>query len=96
MAIRDIDDLPAPEPVVLTGLVLNPVKSSSVAALGYDPASRRFAVRFTNGREYTYADVDPDTAQQVLAAPSAGLAVNQLLVKGDFVYSITPPKDPDA
>jgi hypothetical protein len=67
-------DKPAP-------IALNPVKSSSVAAVGYDRAGLRFGVQFKSGATYHYGDVDAKTAEAILAAESVGSAVSQHLVK---------------
>jgi hypothetical protein len=48
------------------------VKSSSVAAYGYDEATRTLAVRFLNGGVYHYADVPPETATGLGSAKSIG------------------------
>lgn len=51
---------------------LQQVKSSMLAAHGYDPESRTLAVQFTNGATYHYADVPPEAAEAFAKAESAG------------------------
>lgn len=65
---------------------LHEVKSSNVAALGYDAPSMRMAVQFKGGATYQYNGVDAKTADEVQSAESVGSAVNRLLVRGKFKY----------
>lgn len=53
-------------------IALKPVQSSSLAAVGHDPATNTLAVRFTNGSVYHYADVPAAEAEALLASPSVG------------------------
>ena len=54
---------------------LLPVKSSMLAALGYDPVSRTLAVRFTGSNYvHSYTDVPPEVVAAIRAAPSIGKA----------------------
>jgi len=48
------------------------VKSSNIAAVGYDAASHTLAVRFTSGATYHYEGVSPQTHAALLAAKSIG------------------------
>lgn len=49
-----------------------PVESSSIAALGYDPATMTLEVEFTSGRVYRYFDVPELAARRLMKAPSIG------------------------
>lgn len=52
---------------------LTPVKSSQVAAIGYDPASKTLAVTFTRGSHvYHYPEVSPETHLAFVGAKSIG------------------------
>lgn len=74
-------------------LPLQEVKSSNVAAVGYDAASSVFAVQFKSGpAQYHYAGVPPKVAEQVMAAPSVGSAVSKLLVKGGYTHERIDPE----
>ncbi|HSK95041.1 MAG TPA: KTSC domain-containing protein [Euzebyales bacterium] len=56
---------------------LVPVDSSSIAAVGYDPATRVLHVRFVSGRAYLYHDVPPSTYAALLRAESKGAYFNR-------------------
>lgn len=49
-----------------------PVTSSSIDAVGYDPETSTLHVQFASGRTYEYANVDPDTHQELIGAESVG------------------------
>lgn len=55
-------------------IALTPVKSSQVAAVGYDPQTKTLAVTFTRGPGtiYHYPNVEPRTHQDFLRAESIG------------------------
>ena len=63
-----------------------PVTSSRLDAVMYEPACRVLSVRFKNGAEYSYQDVDPEVARGLTSAPSPGrfFADN---IKGRYEYS---------
>jgi len=67
-------------------IAMNPVKSSNVNALGYDPATKRMAVQFKGGKTYHYHGVDAKTAEEVSTSQSIGSAVNSRQVKGGYKY----------
>lgn len=75
-------------------LPLQEVKSSNIAAIGYDAGAEVFAVQFKSGPEqYQYSGVSPKVADQIRAAPSVGSAVSKLLVKGGYAsIRIDPEK----
>ena len=54
-----------------------PVDSTSVAEIGYDPATGTLEVLFRNGGLYRYFDVPPHEHEALLAAASIGAQVNQ-------------------
>ncbi len=49
-----------------------PVQSSTIQAIGYDPAAQVLEIEFQSGRVYQYRDVPPAVAATLRAAPSAG------------------------
>ena len=64
---------------------LRRVASSSVAAVGYDPDTRRLYVRFVSGRAYVYYAVPPGVYRKFLAADSKGGFVNGE-IRGAYAY----------
>jgi hypothetical protein len=53
------------------------VESSSVSAVGYDPATFELEVEFRNGRSYRYQRVPVAVYRLLLQAPSIGKFVNE-------------------
>ncbi len=53
------------------------VDSSSVRAVGYDPATFELEVEFVNGRSYRYQRVPVAAYRLLLQAPSIGEFVNK-------------------
>ena len=51
---------------------LDPVDSSNVAAVGYDPDTRTLRVRFHSGGVYDYAGVPPEIHAALMAGESKG------------------------
>lgn len=51
---------------------MTPVKSSNVAAIGYNPERQVMTVKFKNGGQFDYHGVTPDEHQACMAAPSVG------------------------
>ena len=68
------------------------VLSSHVWKIGYDAETKDLAVQYVPDRKYpagrvvTYHDVPPDTAEDVIHAPSVGQALIQS-IKGSFSFS---------
>jgi hypothetical protein len=62
-------------------MVRTPVKSSVLAAVDYDPATRRLEVEFHNGRLYRYEDVNPLDVTALLTADSVGGYFNKRIRK---------------
>jgi hypothetical protein len=58
----------APGPAI----AMQPVKSSNLAAVGYDEATQTLAVQFQRGTTYHYRGVPLDVFQKLLTAPSPG------------------------
>lgn len=66
-------------------MIRQPVQSSNIAAVGYDPATAELEIEFAAGGLYRYADVPADKYQQLIAAESVGshFAAN---IKGRFAH----------
>ena len=70
------------------------VYSSHVAAIGYDEDARTFHVKFgptlehPGGRNAVYQGVSPETAENVINAPSIGSAIHAYL-KGKHTFRYT-------
>jgi len=71
---------------------LKPVKSSQIAAIGYDETSKTLAVKFTNGKaEYRYANVSPDLFDGLLKSKSAGSFFNGN-IRNKFKHTLLTPE----
>jgi len=51
---------------------LTPVKSSTIAGIGYDPKSQTMAVKFKSGSTYRYSGVSAAAHQSLVNAKSIG------------------------
>lgn len=54
-----------------------PVQSSAVSAVGYDPATNELEIEYAHGDVYRYSLVPPSVRRALLAAPSIGSFVNR-------------------
>ncbi|TDE92794.1 KTSC domain-containing protein [Occultella glacieicola] len=54
-----------------------PVRSSAVAAVGYDPGTNELDIEYRSGDVYRYSMVPPSVYRDLLAAPSIGAYVNR-------------------
>lgn len=54
-----------------------PVQSSAVSAVGYDPATNELEIEYAHGDVYRYSLVPPSVHRALLAAPSIGSFVNR-------------------
>ncbi|WGR93654.1 KTSC domain-containing protein [Bradyrhizobium sp. ISRA443] len=64
----------------------DPVSSSTVAEVGYDPIGRILEVLFKSGAVYQYFDVPQQIYEELMRASSAGGFLNSN-VKGQFRYA---------
>ena len=62
-----------------------PVSSSNVAEVGYNEGTSTMGVRFLNGSEYNYFDVDQDTYFSLESASSVGGFLHAF-IKGHYAY----------
>lgn len=70
-------------------MLLVPVQSSDIAAMGYDPSSFELQIQFTNGRIYSYATVPPELYAGLVSAPSKGSFFAQFVKKFPGLYPYT-------
>ena len=56
-----------------------PIRSTSLKAVGYDPATQTLEIQHRSGRLTRYAGVSETTFQALLAAPGKALFVQQVL-----------------
>lgn len=58
-----------------------PVRSSHVRSIGYDPETKTLEVTFhTTGQTYVYEGVEPHTHRRILAAKSIGSALHEHVI----------------
>lgn len=72
-------------------ITLNPVQSSNVAAVGYDPVSQTLAVKFKGGKTYHYAEVPQAVHHELQEAESVGRFIGARVV-GKFQHSTVADK----
>ena len=78
----------APKPA--PSIKLNPVKSSNIAATGYDPVTKTLAVQFKGGQKtYHYAGVPETLFGDMAKAESVGKFVTGQVV-GKFKHTLQP------
>ena len=65
-----------------------PVASSSIAAVGYDEATRTLEIEFHNGRIYQFFDIPPQMAVALRAAPSHGAYFNKYLRNAGYAFTL--------
>jgi hypothetical protein len=70
-----------------------PLKSSNLAAAGYDPATQVLRVQFKNGSIYDYSQVPSDVANGLFFADSAGQYLHQQ-IKGKYQHTMIQPAAP--
>jgi hypothetical protein len=56
-----------------------PVTSSNLRSVGYDPDSRTLEIEFQTGRVWRYAGVPPSVYSTLMAADSKGSYFNSLI-----------------
>jgi hypothetical protein len=63
-----------------------PVTSSNLAAVGYDPDTETLEVEFKNGSVYTYSAVPADVYNELMEADSIGRAFAALIKAGGYAW----------
>jgi KTSC domain len=67
----------------------NPVRSKSIASIGYLPAERELEIKFrASGDVYRYFDVPPEEYAAFLAAESKGTYLNQVFKPREYRYVV--------
>ncbi len=61
-------------------------ESSTIARFGYDAANQVLRVEFKNGGTYQYFDVPAQVFEAMVAAPSKGQFLAQM-IKGSYRYA---------
>ena len=56
---------------------MTPVKSSSIAGIAHDPATKTLTVMFNSGGKYAYQGVSSDAHSQLMRAKSIGTHFQQ-------------------
>jgi len=62
-----------------------PVSSSMIASVGYAARSKLLEIEFLSGRIYQYLEVDRDTYEALLRAPSLGTFFNEH-IKDEYAF----------
>ena len=68
-------------------MLLVPVASTNLAAMGYDPVSGELQVQFQNGRIYSYQNVPMEIYQGLVNAPSKGTFFAQAIRNMPGLYA---------
>ena len=77
------------------------VKSSLLAAVGYDAASKTLMLEFKSkkpgepGKVYKYADVSPETYKKFITAPSLGSHFLKEIKNAHACTKVEPEKPPN-
>lgn len=61
-----------------------PVTSSKIKSVGYDPERKVLEVEFKNGGLYQYSGVDPQEHADLMAAPSIGKHFHAAIKGGGY------------
>jgi len=64
-----------------------PVQSSSLASVGYDPATSTLEVEFLNGSVYQYSGVPDHVHEGLMNAASKGSYLDQNVKKAGYSYT---------
>lgn len=67
-------------------MMRDPVASSNIASIGYDPESTTLEIEFTNGSIYQYFNVPTGLNDELMASPSKGQFLNTYIRNG-YPYS---------
>lgn len=67
-------------------MLRDPVSSSNIASIGYDPGSETLEIEFTNGSICQYFNVPAGLHEQLMAAPSKGQFLNTY-IRNAYPYS---------
>jgi hypothetical protein len=67
-------------------MIRDPVASSNIASIGYDPDSETLEIEFINGSIYQYFNVPSGLNEQLMVAPSKGQFLNTY-IRNAYPYS---------
>jgi hypothetical protein len=67
-------------------MIRDPVASSNIASIGYDPDSETLEIEFTNGSIYQYFNAPSGLYEQLMAASSKGQFLN-VYIRNAYPYS---------
>ena len=67
-------------------MIRDPVASSNIASIGYDPDSETLEIEFSNGSIYQYFNVPSGLNEQLMVAPSKGQFLNAY-IRNAYPYS---------
>lgn len=67
-------------------MIRDPVASSNIASIGYDPDSETLEIEFTNGSVYQYFNIPYALNERLMAAPSKGQFLN-VYIRNGYPYS---------
>jgi hypothetical protein len=67
-------------------MIRDPVASSNIASVGYDPDSETLEIEFINGSIYQYFNVTSGLYEQLMAAPSKGQFLHAY-IRNAYPYS---------
>ncbi len=62
-----------------------PIRSTSLKAVGYDPATLALEIEYRNGRIVRYTGASEAVYQALLTVPGKALFVEQIVEKGGYV-----------
>jgi hypothetical protein len=65
---------------------LQRVKSTNIAAVGYDAPGRELVIKFHTGATYKYFNVPLAVYQSILKAKSKGRAFHTLVIQAKYPY----------
>jgi KTSC domain len=66
-----------------------PVRSTSIASIGYSPAERELEIKFReSGDVYRYFDVPNEEYEAFMAAESKGTYLNQVFKPREYHYRV--------
>ena len=67
-------------------MMRDPVASTNIRSLGYDPASSTLEVEFSSGSIYQYYNIGEPLYEQLMAASSKGQFLN-IYIKNAYPFS---------
>lgn len=70
-------------------MALEPIQSSNLAAIDYNPDLQTLTVQFHNGSTYEYQNVEPETYEAMRANPDPGKYFAQIIKPQRLRYVYT-------